>query len=158
VGDATQQRLAAFFLLQEMHKLTEMHENEISTIILDEAFAVHRHYGPGLFERVYEAALAARLQQRGLDVRRQYTIYISDNFVQNEPGFLIDLFVEGKVIVELKAVDEMIPKFKKQVYTYLKLTDRRLGLLLNFDEDLFRKGITRIVKNLTDEDYPAYQF
>ena len=135
-----------------------MHENEIAKIILDEAFAVHRHYGPGLFERVYEAALEGRLIHRGLSVKRQQTIYISDEFVQDEPGFVADLFVEGKVIVELKAVDQVSPKFKRQLFTYLKLTKRRLGLLLNFDELLFKDGITRVVRNLTSGAYTPYEF
>jgi len=135
-----------------------MHENEIVKIILDEAFVVHRHYGPGLFERVYEAALEGRLLKRGLRVKRQETIYINDEFVQDEPGFVADLFVEGKVIVELKAINQIIPKFKRQLFTYLKLTERRLGLLLNFDEVLLRDGITRVVRNLTDEAYPPYEF
>jgi GxxExxY protein len=133
-----------------------MHENEIASIILNESFAVHRRYGPGLFERVYEAALAGRLRQRGLKVNRQQTIYINDEFVHHEPGFVVDLFVEGKVIVELKAVSKIIPVFKKQLFTYLRLTDRRLGLLLNFDESLLKDGICRIVRGLDDEDYPAY--
>ena len=135
-----------------------MHENEIAKIVLDEAFAVHRHYGPGLFERVYEAALEGRLLKRGLKVKRQETIYINDEFIQDEPGFVADLFVEGKVIIELKAVDQVTPKFKRQLFTYLKLTETRLGLLLNFDELLLKNGITRVVRNLTDEDYPTYEF
>ena len=135
-----------------------MHENEIAKIILDEAFAVHRHYGPGLFERVYEAALEGRLIKRGLQVKRQQTIYINDEFVQNEPGFVADLFVEGKVIIELKAVDQLSPKFKRQLFTYLKLTERRLGLLLNFDELLFRDGITRVARGLTGGECLPYVF
>ncbi|TXB63828.1 GxxExxY protein [Phaeodactylibacter luteus] len=133
-----------------------MHENKIADIILDEAFAVHRHYGPGLFERVYEASLEARLKARGLFVERQKTILINDEYVQNEPGFVADLFVEGLVIIELKAVDRITPKFKRQLFTYLKLTNRRLGLLLNFDEALLKNGITRIARGLTQDHYPPY--
>lgn len=135
-----------------------MHENEIATIILDEAFAVHRKYGPGLFERVYEAALEGRLLNRGLRVVRQRTIYVNDEFVNNEPGFVLDLMVEGKVIIELKAVDCVIPKFKKQLYTYLRLTERRLEFLINFDEALLKDGIHRVVNKLTEEDYTSYTF
>jgi GxxExxY protein len=133
-----------------------MHENTIAKIILDEAFSVHNHYGPGLFERVYEAALEGRLLKRGLRVRRQQTIYINDEFVTDEPGFVVDLFVEGKVVVELKAVEDIIPKFKRQLYTYIKLTERRLGLLLNFDEALLKDGITRVVRHLDGGEYPPY--
>ena len=133
-----------------------MHENEIATIILDEAFAVHTHYGPGIFERVYESALEGRLQRRGLSVLRQYTVHISDEYVQNEPGFVIDLLVGGKVIVELKSVEAISPVHRKQVLTYLRLMDRRLGLLINFNEDRLKNGIWRIANNLNPDDHPEY--
>ena len=133
-----------------------MHENGIATIILDEAFAVHTHYGPGVFERVYESALEGRLLSRGLSVLRQHTVRITDEYVQDEPGFIIDLLVGGKVIVELKSVEKILPVHKKQVLTYLRLTNRRLGLLINFNEDRLKNGISRIVNNLTSDDHPEY--
>ncbi|MCB0635668.1 MAG: GxxExxY protein [Lewinella sp.] len=134
-----------------------MHENEIVTMILDEAFAVHRYYGPGIFERVYEAALEARLKRRGLAVLRQKTILINDEFVRNEPGFVLDLLVEGKVIIELKSVEKVKKKHKKQLLTYLRLTERRLGLLLNFHEDRLKDGLWRIANGLTDSDHPPFE-
>jgi GxxExxY protein len=133
-----------------------MHENGIATIILDEAFAVHTHYGPGVFERVYESALAGRLVSRGLSVLRQHTVRITDEYVQDEPGFIIDLLVGGKVIVELKSVEKILPVHKKQVLTYLRLTNRRLGLLINFNEDRLKNGISRIVNNLSNDNHPKY--
>jgi GxxExxY protein len=133
-----------------------MHENGIATIILDEAFAVHTHYGPGVFERVYESALEGRLVSRGLSVLRQHTVRITDEYVQDEPGFIIDLLVGGKVIVELKSVEKILPVHKKQVLTYLRLTNRRLGLLINFNEDRLKNGISRIVNNLNKDDHPEY--
>lgn len=134
-----------------------MHENEIATIILDEAFAVHTHYGPGIFERVYESALEGRLVARGLTVIRQLTIRISDEYVHDEPGFILDLLVGGKVIIELKSVENISPTHKKQVLTYLRLTNRRLGLLINFNEDRLKNGIWRIVNNLSNEDHPEFE-
>jgi len=137
-------------------KIRNMHENEIATVILDEAFAVHTHYGPGVFERVYESALAGRLLSRGLSVLRQHTVHITDEYVQDEPGFIIDLLVGGKVIVELKSVETVLPVHKKQVLTYLRLMDRRLGLLINFNENRLKNGIWRIANNLNADDYPGY--
>ncbi len=133
-----------------------MHENDIATIILDEAFAVHTHYGPGVFERVYESALEGRLLSRGLSVLRQHTVHISDEYVKDEPGFILDLLVGGKVIVELKSVEAISPVHKKQVLTYLRLTNRRMGLLINFNEDRLKNGIWRIVNNLSADDHPSY--
>ncbi|WP_421947803.1 GxxExxY protein [Phaeodactylibacter xiamenensis] len=133
-----------------------MHENGIATIILDEAFAVHTHYGPGVFERVYESALEGRLLSRGLSVLRQHTVRITDEYIQDEPGFIIDLLVGGKVIVELKSVEKILPVHKKQVLTYLRLTNRRLGLLINFNEDRLKNGVSRIVNNLNNNDHPEY--
>jgi len=133
-----------------------MHENDIATAILNEAFAVHTHYGPGIFERVYEVALAARLRKRGFSVLRQETVHINDEYVKDEPGFIIDLLVEGKVIVELKSIEAIHPNHKKQVLTYLRLTGLRLGIMLNFNEARLKNGIYRIVNNLTSEDHPSY--
>lgn len=133
-----------------------MHENEIATIILDEAFAVHTHYGPGIFERVYESALEGRLLSRGLSVWRQYTVRISDEYVHNEPGFVLDLLVGGKVVVELKSVERIAPVHKKQVLTYLRLTNRRLGLLINFNENRLKNGISRVANDLNSGDHPEY--
>lgn len=88
---------------------------------------------------------------------RQHTVYITDEYVQDEPGFVVDLLIGGKVIIELKSIETITPTHKKQVLTYLRLTNCRLGLLINFNEDRLKNGIWRIVNNLTDEDHPKYK-
>ena len=109
-----------------------MNENEIGTYIVQAAVRLHRELGPGLLESVYEVLLAHRLRQEGLQVRRQVPIPIEFDGLRFEEGFRADLIVEGKVIVELKSVENVHPAHKKQVLTYLKLTGLRLGYLLNF--------------------------
>jgi len=126
-----------------------MHENEISGVILDAAMKVHRTLGPGLLESVYEAVLAHELERRGLHVLRQVPIPIIYDDVHLGEGFRADLIVEGKVIVELKSIEQLAPVHKKQVLTYLRLCGKHLGLLINFNVDLLKDGFHRIVDNLT---------
>jgi len=127
-----------------------MKENEIGTIIVDAALAVHKALGPGLLELVYEVILAHELEKRGLKVRRQVPIAIEYAGIQFKEGFRADLIVEDKVIVELKSVEKVTGAHKKQVQTYLKLTGRKLGFLLNFNEELIKNGITRCVNKLEE--------
>lgn len=122
-----------------------MDENEIGTVIVESALQLHRDLGPGLLESVYEAALARRLEKRGLKVRRQVSIPIELDGERFDEGFRADLVVEGKVIVELKAVERPNPAHKKQLLTYLKLSGLKLGYLLNFGEELMKSGITRVI-------------
>ena len=119
--------------------------NRISGIIVDVAVNIHQQLGPGLLESVYEAVLAHELQKRGLRVDRQVPIPVIWDEVQLEVGFRADLIVEGLVVVEIKSIEAVAPVHKKTVLTYLRLTDRRLALLINFNVDLLKDGITRIV-------------
>ena len=127
-----------------------MTENEIGTIIVNAAIAVHRQLGPGLLESVYEIVLAYELQQRGLGVNRQMPIPIRYQDMTFDEAFRADLFVAEKVIVELKSVEQVSEAHKKQVQTYLRLTGCKLGFLLNFGEALMKRGITRVVNGLED--------
>lgn len=125
-------------------------ENEVGTAIVDAALAVHRRTGPGLLESVYEAILAAELRRRGLAVLRQVRISVSDGSLHFEEGFRADLLVEDTVIVEIKSAEQVHPVHFKQVQTYLKLSGRRLGYLLNFGAPVMKAGIHRCVNRLPD--------
>ncbi|MBS1556277.1 MAG: GxxExxY protein [Bacteroidetes bacterium] len=125
-----------------------MTENELSKIIVDACFQVHRELGPGLFESVYEECLYYELVQRGLLVERQKEIPVFYKEVKMEIAFRADLIVEKKVIVEIKSQEGIAPVHQKQLLTYLRLTDTKLGLLVNFNEALIKDGIQRIVNNL----------
>jgi GxxExxY protein len=127
-----------------------MTENEIGTDIVDSAFKVHTKLGPGLLESVYEICLAHELKSRGLLVKRQHRVSIEYDGVKFEEGFRADLLVENKVIIELKSVERTIPAHKKQVLTYIKLADIKLGYLINFGEAYIKDGTTRIVNNLPE--------
>jgi GxxExxY protein len=127
-----------------------MKENEIGDIIIDSALTIHRELGPGLLELVYEVILAHELEQRGLKVQRQVPVAIEYGSIQFKEGFRADLIVEDKVIIEVKSVEKVSGAHKKQVQTYLKLTGHKLGYLLNFNEELIKKGITRCVNQLEE--------
>ena len=127
-----------------------MTENEIGTLVLNAAIEVHRELGPGLLESVYEAVLARELSLRGLAVERQVSVPILYKEMRFDEGFRADLIVEGKVLLELKSVERVTPAHKKQVQTYLRLTGRKLGYLLNFGEAVLKEGITRCVNGLED--------
>ncbi len=125
-----------------------MDENGIAKIIVDAAYHVHKDIGPGLLESVYEVILAHALKKRDLKVERQVPVAIVFEGIKFDEGFRADLIVEDKVIIELKSVEAIKPVHKKQLLTYLKLTDKRLGLLINFGSELMRDGISRVVNNL----------
>lgn len=125
-----------------------MTENEIAAIVVDASFKVHTVLGPGLLESVYEAVLAYELQLRGLAVTRQQVLPVVYETVRLEEGFRADLIVGGKVIVELKSVENVAPVHKKQLLTYLRISQCRLGLLINFGAPLIKDGITRVVNGL----------
>ena len=125
-----------------------MTENEIATIIVDAAFKIHKRLGPRLLESVYETTLAYELPKRGLQLRRQQSMPVVYEDVRMDVGFRADLIVEGKVIVEIKSIDAIAPVHRKQLLTYLRLTDKKLGLLINFNVELTKDGITRVVNNL----------
>lgn len=127
-----------------------MKENDIGTIVVGAAIAVHRELGPGLLETVYEVALARELVEHGLTVERQVPVAITYKGIRFDEGFRADLIVAGKVIVELKSVERVTAAHKKQVQTYLRLTGRKLGYLLNFSEAVMKAGITRCVNGLDE--------
>jgi|SRR5262245_26085205 len=128
-----------------------MTENEIDKIIVDSAIAVHRELGPGLLETVYEVVLAYELGQRGLGVERQVPVPIRYKNMTFDEAFRADIVVEQKVIVELKSVEQVSQAHKKQVQTDLRLTGCKLGFLLNFGDALMKRGITRSVNGLEDD-------
>jgi iron complex transport system substrate-binding protein len=127
----------------------ELDVEELSAIVVDTAFALHRELGPGLLETVYEVLLARMLMQRGLSVERQKPVVIEYHGVQFEEGFRADLIVEGKLLVELKSVETLLPVHGKQVLTYLRLLKMPLGLLINYGAATFKEGIRRIVNQHT---------
>ncbi len=112
--------------------------------VVDAALRVHKALGPGLLESVYEACLAHELAKRGMSFRTQVTLPVRYDGVQLDAGFRVDLLVEDRVIVELKAVETLLPIHEAQLITYLKLSGLRLGLLLNFNVRLLREGMRRI--------------
>jgi GxxExxY protein len=125
-----------------------MTENEVAKQIVDVAFKIHTTFGPGLLESVYETIMAYELQKRGLQVIRQQAIPVVYESIRMDIGFRADLIVENRVVVEIKSVEAIAPVHKKQLLTYLRLTDKRLGLLINFNVDLIKEGITRVVNGL----------
>jgi GxxExxY protein len=122
-----------------------MTENEIATIVVDACFKIHTTLGPGLLESVYESVLSYELEQRGLSVTKQQSIPVYYEGIEFENGFRADLIIDDKVIIELKSVEKVMPVHKKQLLTYLRLSDRKLGLLVNFGENLIKNGITRVI-------------
>jgi GxxExxY protein len=125
-------------------------ENEIAREIVDAAYKIHTRLGPGLLESVYQAVLCYELEKRGFAIERQKPIPIVYEDVHLDEGFRADIIVADKVIIELKSIAEIADVHKKQLLTYLRLADKRLGLLINFNEVLIKNGITRIVNNLPD--------
>lgn len=125
-----------------------MTENELATIIVDCALKVHKALGPGLLETIYQAALAYELAERGmkLEVERGIPAYYGE--VRLELGFRADIIVENKVIIEVKSVEALAPIHGKILLSYLRLADMRLGLLINFNVELVKDGIRRVVNNL----------
>ncbi|MEO5912836.1 MAG: GxxExxY protein [Luteolibacter sp.] len=127
-----------------------MTENEIGSIVIAGAIEVHRELGPGLLESVYEAALAHELTERGLSVRRQVPVAIHYKTIFLEEGFRADLVINDQVILELKSVEQLSKAHRKQIQTYLRLTDTKLGYLLNFGVALMKEGIVRAVNGLPE--------
>jgi GxxExxY protein len=132
-----------------------MTENEIAKIVVDRAFKVHSTLGPGLLEHIYEVALQHELKKRGLVAERQLPIPIVYDGIRFDEGFRMDMLVEHKVLVEIKSVEEIHPKHKLTVLSYLRLTDKRLTLLINFNVQYIKDGITRLVNRLPENDNPV---
>ena len=127
-----------------------MNENEIGKIILDKAFYLHKCLGPGLLESVYEVILAKLISLEGIHVQRQVYIPIEFEGEHFDEGFRADLLVEGKVIIELKSVEKLNDVHKKQLLTYLKLTNIKLGYILNFGGELMKDGIIRVINGILE--------
>jgi GxxExxY protein len=119
-------------------------ENVITRAILDTSFTVHSDLGPGLLESVYERILEAELIDKGFDVRRQVPIPIKYKNLEFDEAFRADLIVENKVLVELKASETNHPVYYRQLFSYLKLTSMRFGLLMNFGSEHLKDGIKRV--------------
>lgn len=127
-----------------------MTENEIATLIVDSSFKIHKRLGPGLLESVYQATLSYELQKRGLNVVQQVALPVHYEEVKLEIGFRVDLIVDHKVVVEIKSIETVASVHKKQLRTYLRLMDLRLGLLINFNVELIKDGIHRVVNRLAE--------
>jgi GxxExxY protein len=123
-------------------------ENQLSYLIRGAAFMVYNSLGPGLLESVYETALAYELRNQNLEVRSQLGIPMRYKHINFDVVYRLDIIVENKVIVEIKSVDILLDIHHKQLLTYLKLMDKRLGLLINFNSSSLEKSIIRIVNNL----------
>lgn len=125
-----------------------MTENEIATIIVQTAIDLHRSLGPGLLESVYENALAFDLREKGLNINQQVPMPLVYKENKFDVGYRMDLVVEEKVVIELKSIEALAPVHYAQLLTYLKLSNLKLGLLINFNVKLLKDGIHRIVNNL----------
>jgi GxxExxY protein len=128
-----------------------MNPNEVTRTIVDAAYKIHTTLGPGLLESVYESALAWELENRGLTFTRQQPIPVTYEQIQIQTAFIADLIVDNQIIVEIKSTESIAPVHKRQLLTYLKLADKRLGLLINFNVELIKDGIFRIANNLKEE-------
>lgn len=125
-----------------------MNENELSYKIIGAALDLHKTLGPGLLESVYETALAHDLADLGLDVKKQISLPFLYKDIKMDAGFRIDLLINDKVIIEIKSVDILAPVHFAQTLTYLKLSNLKLALLINFNVKTLKEGIHRIVNNL----------
>lgn len=125
-----------------------MTENEIASKIVDASFRIHTSLGPGLLESVYETVLSYELEKQGIRVERQKPIPLVYEGIHFDEGFRADMVVEDKVVVELKSIEKVAAVHKKQLLTYLRLADKRLGMLVNFGENLIKDGITRVANGM----------
>ena len=119
--------------------------NRAATIAVHSAFAVHNHLGPGLLESIYEKCLCHAIRRRGLTVQRQLLLPIEFEDLKINSGLRLDMVVDDCLIVEVKAVETLLPVHRAQLLSYLRLSGHRLGLLVNFNVELIRYGITRLV-------------
>jgi GxxExxY protein len=123
-------------------------ENDLSKLLVNHFYKIHKQYGPGLYETVYEEIFCYELAKTGVAFTRQQAIPLIHEEIKLDTGFRADVIIENKVIVELKSIELLAPVHYKQVQTYLKLTGLKLGLLVNFNTSLIKDGIHRIVNNL----------
>ena len=125
-----------------------MNENELSRIVVESCLKIHRKLGPGLLESVYEEVLCYELTKADVAFKRQQGIVVIYEDIKMDLGFRVDLVIENKLIVELKSVESIAPVHGKILLTYLRLTNIKLGLLINFNVELIKDGIKRIANNL----------
>ena len=125
-----------------------MTENELSKILVNLFFHIHKDLGPGLFESIYEEILCHELRSKEITYQRQVGLPVTWKGRDMDLGFRADIIVEGKVIIEIKSIDNLSQVHRKQILTYLRLTNIKLGLLVNFNEALIKDGIYRLVNNL----------
>ena len=128
--------------------------DDITEAIIDAAIKIHRDLGPGLLESVYEALLAHALEKRGFHVQRQVAICFEYDGLLFEEGFRSDLIVDHQVMVELKSIEKLAPVHGKKLLTYLRLANKRVGLLMNFGENTLVDGLRRIVNDLPPSASP----
>ena len=124
-----------------------MNIDEITGIIIDQSYKLHKDLGPGLLESVYEAILEKELRGAGLIIERQKPISFTYDGIVFDEGFRVDLLVERTVVVELKSITSLVPAHSKQVHTYLRLLNLPVGLLINFGAPTMKEGLKRIVNN-----------
>ena len=125
-----------------------MQENDLTKLVIGLCLKIHKTLGPGLLETVYEEVLVHEIRKLGIAIARQVGIPVQYENVILDLGFRVDLIIDDKVILELKSVETVLPIHKKQLLTYLKLTGKRIGLLINFNETLMKNGITRIANGM----------
>lgn len=125
-----------------------MTENEIARVVVDICFKIHKQYGPGLFENVYEEIFCYEWQKTGISFVRQKAIPLIHEAIKLDAGFRADVIIDDKVLIEMKSIETLADVHYKQVQTYLKLTGIKLGILINFNVPLIKDGIHRIVNNL----------
>jgi GxxExxY protein len=126
----------------------EYSEDELAKIAVNECFKIHKHYGPGMFERIYEEILCYELQKMGIGFSRQQRVRVIHDGCDMGIGFIPDIILEDKIILEIKLIEKILTVHYKQLISYLKLTHLKLGLLINFNEPLIKNGIHRIVNKL----------
>ena len=128
--------------------MKKIKENDISFDIRGASFSIHNELGPGLLESVYETALAYELEQMGYEIKRQVGVPMAYKGIKFNTGFRLDIMVNDIVIVEVKSVESLLDVHHKQLLTYLRLSGKKLGLLINFNSPTLKNSITRIVNNL----------
>ena len=128
--------------------------DDVTGVIIDASMQIHRDLGPGLLESVYETLLACELQRRGMHVERQCLIGFSYKGVAIDNAFRADLLVQGVVIVEVKSLERLAPVHPRQLLTYLRLTNLRVGLLLNFGGETMKEGLKRVVNDFVPSSAP----
>ena len=125
--------------------MTSWVDQELTSKIIAAAIEVHKHLGPGLLETAYQTCLAAELEDRGLKYEREVVVPLTYKHRKLDCGFRVDFLIENDIIVELKSVEILLPVHESQILSYLRFMEKRIGLILNFNESILKKGIRRFV-------------